>query len=82
MRFSKHTPLHFVVFLFLLLLYPAEVPVGPPPLGELPTAAELAAFDFFFLVGLAGECPMRWPAADAFPPEALKDGRSSWALKA
>lgn len=77
MRLSKLIPLHFVVFLFLLVLDPAEVPVGTPPLGEPPTAAELAAFDFFFLVGLEGECPERWPAADAFPPEALKVGRSS-----
>ena len=75
--------LHFVVFLFLFVRVPEEVPTAPDILGdELPAAAEFLD-DFFFFPGRDGECPERWPAAEAFPPEELeKLGRSSVALNA
>ena len=47
--------LHFVVFLFLLVL--AADPDAAPPLGDDPAADDVTLVDFFFFATRPGEAP-------------------------
>lgn len=72
---QRNQSLHFVVFLFLVVLVPLA-PVAAEPLGERPL---VDAFGFFLVgrAGLCGDMPDRCPAAEDLPPLPENEGKSS-----